>query len=72
VISLIATALHATRAVTNHYIELRRLPACFLAFSRPEEISLKATAIYATGQSMNAEQNENDRHHHSAKEAAAP
>ena len=32
---------------------------------------MKATALKPSGQSMNTEQNKDDRRHHSAKEAAA-
>ena len=70
-ISMKSTALHVTRAVTKHRIQLRWLPANFLAFSRFKPISLIATALKPPGQSINAQQNKDDRRRHSAKEAAA-
>ncbi|MBR3154062.1 MAG: hypothetical protein IKF10_03565, partial [Lachnospiraceae bacterium] len=68
---MISTALHVIRAVLKRRFEPRRLNASILAFSSLKQISLISTALKPPGQSMNVEQNKDDRRHHSAKEAAA-
>jgi len=47
-ISLIATALHASRAVANPRFDLWWLPDNFLAFSRQRLISSIATALHTS------------------------
>ena len=65
------TALHVTRAVLKRRFAPRRLNANFLAFSSLKQISMISTALKPPGQSINAQQNKDDRRRHSAKEAAA-